>query len=65
MHRPQTRRRKENSLDCLEKMKQLRDNILAALEMTEMVVFRESRKRDIHVSRHMGSRQLKRIPGTL
>ncbi|MEW5317204.1 MAG: hypothetical protein WDW38_008525 [Sanguina aurantia] len=48
VHRPQTRRRKENSLDCLEKMKQLRDNILAALEMTEMVVFRESRKRDIH-----------------
>eukprot|EP00195_Chlamydomonas_chlamydogama_P006076 CAMPEP_0202910272 /NCGR_PEP_ID=MMETSP1392-20130828/51605_1 /ASSEMBLY_ACC=CAM_ASM_000868 /TAXON_ID=225041 /ORGANISM="Chlamydomonas chlamydogama, Strain SAG 11-48b" /LENGTH=482 /DNA_ID=CAMNT_0049600335 /DNA_START=92 /DNA_END=1536 /DNA_ORIENTATION=+ len=46
--RPQTRRRRENSAECLEKMRLMRENMLRGLEVTELVLFRERRKRDIH-----------------
>ncbi len=50
VNRPQTRRRRENTQDCLDKLRQIRESMLKALELTELLVFREARKRDIHVS---------------
>ena len=49
LNRPQTRRRRENSLECLDKMRTLRDNLLRALELAELLTFRERKKRDILV----------------
>lgn len=54
MNRPQTRRRRENTQDCLDKLRQIRESMLKALELTELLVFREARKRDIQVSRRAG-----------
>ncbi|GLC38898.1 hypothetical protein PLESTB_000459500 [Pleodorina starrii] len=48
VNRPQTRRRRENTQDCLDKMRQIRESMLKSLEMTELLTFREARKRDIH-----------------
>ncbi|GIL51503.1 hypothetical protein Vafri_7475 [Volvox africanus] len=48
INRPLTRRRRENTQDCLDKMRQIRDSMLKSLEMTELLTFREARKRDIH-----------------
>ncbi len=50
VNRPQTRRRRENTSECLEKCMAIRTNLLKSLEVTEMVLFREARKRDIIVS---------------
>ncbi|GFR40774.1 hypothetical protein Agub_g1388 [Astrephomene gubernaculifera] len=48
VNRPQTRRRRENTQDCLDKMRQMRESMLKSLELTELLTFREARKRDIH-----------------
>ncbi|KAG2498114.1 hypothetical protein HYH03_003872 [Edaphochlamys debaryana] len=48
VNRPQTRRRRENTQDCLDKLRQIRESMLKSLEMTELLTFREARKRDMH-----------------
>lgn len=53
MNRPQTRRRRENSAECLDKMRTMRENIYKALEMAELALFREKRKREMYVSNHL------------
>lgn len=50
VNRPLTRRRRENSVDCLEKLRTIHENILHAMEITELMVMRERKKRDIYVS---------------
>ncbi|KAG2433542.1 hypothetical protein HYH02_012659 [Chlamydomonas schloesseri] len=47
VNRPQTRRRRENTQDCLDKLRQIRESMLKSLELTELVLFRETRKRDM------------------
>jgi len=49
VNRPLTRRRRENSVDCLEKLRTLHENVLHAMELTELMVIRERKKRDIYV----------------
>ena len=46
-HRPQTRRRRENNLDSLDKLNMIQDNIRTALNLFELVVKRERKKRDM------------------
>ncbi|KAK9867296.1 hypothetical protein WJX84_005761 [Apatococcus fuscideae] len=46
IHRPQTRRRKENNDESLEKMRMLKQNVQKAYEIMKMVIGRERRKRD-------------------
>lgn len=46
-HRPQTRRRRENNPDSLDKLNMIADNIKMALQLFELVVKRERRKRDM------------------
>jgi len=46
-NRPLTRRRRENSQECQEKLRVLRDNILRALELSELLMIREQKKHDI------------------
>ncbi|KAG1670869.1 hypothetical protein FOA52_000371 [Chlamydomonas sp. UWO 241] len=46
-NRPATRRRRENSAECLEKLRTMRDNLLHALEMSELLVMRERKKREM------------------
>mmetsp|Transcript_18428 Transcript_18428/g.51673 ORF Transcript_18428/g.51673 Transcript_18428/m.51673 type:complete len:636 (-) Transcript_18428:160-2067(-) len=48
VNRPLTRRRRENSVDCLEKLRTIHENILHAMEITELMVMRERKKRDIY-----------------
>ena len=50
MHRPQTRRRRENNEDSLDKMQQMRKNIRKAVEIMEHLVRREHKKLHIAVS---------------
>lgn len=45
--RPQTRRRRENNPDSLDKLQMIGDNIKQALELFEMLVRRERKKRDL------------------
>ncbi|GAX80451.1 hypothetical protein CEUSTIGMA_g7890.t1 [Chlamydomonas eustigma] len=69
-NRPLTRRRRENSVDCLEKMRLLRENLLGGLEMGELVILRERKKREamhldvglqrFQLSMHHGDPQLQR-----
>lgn len=47
IHRPQTRRRRENNPDSLEKLHMIRDNLTAALDLFQLVVKRERKKRDM------------------
>ena len=47
LNRPQTRRRRDNTEECLDKLRQLRENLGAAAAVAEQVVRRERRKRDI------------------
>ena len=44
IHRPQTRRRRENTEESLEKMRLLRQNLVKAYEVLEWVTRREQRK---------------------
>lgn len=50
LHRPQTRRRRENNEDSLEKMKMIQANVHKGLDLFEMLVKRERKKRDLVVS---------------
>lgn len=50
VHRPQTRRRRENNEESLEKMKLLRQNLVRGYEILEWVTRRESRKCNLAVS---------------
>lgn len=47
IHRPQTRRRRENNLDSYERLQTISENIRMALELFELVVKRERKKRDM------------------
>ena len=49
VHRPQTRRRRENNEDSLDKMQQMRKNIRKAVEIAEHLVRREHKKLHIAV----------------
>lgn len=46
-NRPQQRRRRENSHECLDKMRSMREDLLHALQVSELLVLREKKKRDI------------------
>lgn len=45
-NRPQTRRRRENNADSLEKLNMVGENIKMAIQLFELVVQRERKKRD-------------------
>jgi hypothetical protein len=49
-NRPITRRRRENSAECLEKLRAVRENLLRALQLAELVTLRERKKSDMYVS---------------
>lgn len=49
MNRPQTRRRRDNSDELMDKMRLLQANLAAARQIMEEVVRRERRKRDLAV----------------
>ena len=53
IHRPQTRRRRENNIDSLDKLRMIRENVLKALDIFECLVKRERKKRDLVVSREL------------
>ena len=55
VHRPQTRRRRENTEDSLDKLRMIRENVLKALEIFEMLVRRERKKRDLLVRERKSS----------
>ena len=57
IHRPQTRRRRENNEDSLDKMKMMRQNLVKAYEILEWVTRREQRKTHIVVCSLCSSRQ--------
>eukprot|EP00798_Chlamydomonas_sp_ICE-L_P017801 gene17801-24176_t len=44
VNRPLTRRRRDNGIECLEKMRQVRDNLISALELAELLMLRERKK---------------------
>lgn len=46
-NRPQTRRRRENNPDSLDKLTMIADNIKMAVQLFELIVRRERKKRDI------------------
>lgn len=50
INRPQTRRRRDNSDELLDKMRVLKDNLVSARGIMDEVVRRERRKRDLAVS---------------
>lgn len=50
VNRPQTRRRRENTADCQEKLRLMRDHLIKAMEIVELLHYREAKKRDVHVS---------------
>ena len=45
--RPQTRRRRENNPDSLDKLQMIGDNIKQALDLFQMIIRRERKKRDL------------------
>ena len=47
VNRPQTRRRRDNPEECLDKLRQMQDNVRAALAIVTEIVRRERRKRDL------------------
>jgi enhancer of polycomb-like protein len=51
IHRPQTRRRRENNEDSLEKMQAMRRNLRKAGEALEWVTRREQKKAHLAVRR--------------
>lgn len=50
INRPQTRRRRDNSEELLDKLRLLKDNLVSARAIMDEVVRRERRKRDLAVS---------------
>ena len=50
IHRPQTRRRRENNEESLDKMRTLRTNLVRAYEVHEWLTRREARKYSLVVS---------------
>ena len=50
VNRPFTRRRRENNTESADKLRMIHENMLHAMEITELMVVRERKKRDIHVS---------------
>ncbi|KAK9817316.1 hypothetical protein WJX72_012553 [[Myrmecia] bisecta] len=60
IHRPQTRRRRENNEDSLEKMKAIRANLMKSQELLEWLARREKKKRDlVYVEVDMQQLQIK------
>lgn len=55
INRPQTRRRRDNSEELLDKMRLLKDNLAAARSIMDEVVRRERRKRDLAVRDEAGT----------
>lgn len=53
IHRPQTRRRRENNEDSLEKMQAIRRNLKKAYELLEYVTRREQRKCNLVVRKRL------------
>ena len=51
INRPQTRRRRENNEDSVDKMQAIRRNLKKAWELLEYVTRREERKRSLVVRR--------------
>lgn len=49
IHRPQTRRRRENNEDSLDKMQAIRKNMKKACEILEWLMRREQRKVNLAV----------------
>lgn len=49
IHRPQTRRRKENNEEAMEKMRMIQSNLNKARDLVEALLRRERKKRDIVV----------------
>eukprot|EP00884_Botryococcus_braunii_P014681 jgi/Botrbrau1/23213/Bobra.0041s0057.1 len=49
IHRPQTRRRRENNEDSLDKLRQIQQNLAAAKDLLKEIVKREQRKTQIVV----------------
>ena len=47
IHRPQTRRRRDNNEDSYQRLQTISDNIRMALQLFELVVKRERKKRDM------------------
>ena len=47
VHRPQTRRRRENNADSFERLQTIFDNIRMGMQLFELVVKRERKKRDM------------------
>lgn len=54
IHRPQTRRRKENNDEAMEKMRLIQANLAKARDLVETLLRRERKKRDIVVSFNKG-----------
>lgn len=52
IHRPQTRRRRENNEDSVDKLKAIRANLVATRELAEALTRREQRKLNLLVGRH-------------
>ncbi|GBF97060.1 hypothetical protein Rsub_09533 [Raphidocelis subcapitata] len=47
VNRPQTRRRRDNPEECMEKLRSMQDNVRAALGIVCEIIRRERRKRDL------------------
>ncbi|KAJ9534946.1 hypothetical protein QJQ45_029617 [Haematococcus lacustris] len=47
-NRPLLRRRRENTAECLDKLRHMQASFLRVLQMAELVVLRERKKRDVH-----------------
>lgn len=59
-NRAQTRRRRENNEDSLEKLKMIRNNLIKGLDVFELLVRRERKKRDmVYVETDMYQLQIK------
>lgn len=57
VNRPQTRRRRDNPEECIEKLRQMQENIRAALAIVCEIIRRERRKRDLmHTEVRAGER---------
>lgn len=64
IHRPQTRRRKENNEEAMDKMRAIQGNLTKARELVEQLLRRERKKRDIVVRAATGPpSDMQRRPG--
>lgn len=55
-NRPLTRRRRETAIECAEKLRYLRENLTKAMQLAELVILRERKKCDLHVSAALSPR---------